>query len=162
MTDRDHQTAVHEAGHAVIGRALNVVCGEVSIDPDDEDHLGYSAMSDPRFSWERGDGPKRALAEAFCVALYAGAEAERVILGTADVGDGVDCDRATSCLAWAGVRGATFVGDDAYDRAETRLRSKARQQVISHRAAVQRVAGALLLSRKLSGEQVDAVIDQAS
>ena len=157
--DHERQTAVHEAGHAVIGRALGVTCHDVSIVPDrPSEDLGYSVMDDPRFSWERGDGPKRPLAEAFCIALYAGAEAERLILGTSDVGDGVDCERATDCLTWAGVRGATFVGDDAYDSREAALRARARLEVMRRRAVIERVADALLIHGTLTGEQVDALL----
>lgn len=77
----------------------------VSIDPDTENDFGYAVIDDPRFSWERGDGPRRLAADAFCVALYAGAEAERIILGSVEVGDGVDCDRATQCMgSWRHLR----------------------------------------------------------
>ncbi|MFD1982644.1 hypothetical protein ACFSOZ_08140 [Mesorhizobium newzealandense] len=101
-------------------------------------------MLDPRFHWERGDGAKRPIVEAFCIALYAGAEAERIILGTSDVGESVDCERATACLAWLGLRGASYVGDDVFDRHEARLRAKARLAVIQHRGAIERVAAALV------------------
>lgn len=116
----------------------------MSLEPDTPDELGYSVIGDPRFSWERGDGPKRAACDAFCIALYAGAEAERLILGTAEVGDGIDRDRAQSCMTWAGVRGATFVGDDAYDRNEARLRARAKIEVFRQRGAIERVAAALI------------------
>ncbi|MDG4898301.1 hypothetical protein P9272_32730 [Mesorhizobium sp. WSM4976] len=130
----------------------------MTIEPDGDDHLGYSVMDDPRFSWQRGDGPKRPIVEAFCMALFAGAEAEKFFLGSVDIGDGVDCDRATNCLAWLGLPGASYVGDEVFDRNEARLRAKARVAVIQHRAAIQRVAAALVEHRTLSGDQVDALI----
>lgn len=159
MTATDYQTAIHEAGHAVVGRALGVTCGDVSIDAEGDDHLGHSVMDDPRFSWERGDGAKRPIADAFCIALYAGAEAERIILGTADVGEGVDCERATACMAWAGVRGASFVDDEAFDRNEARLRQRARQEIMRRRATIERVAAALVERRRLTNDQVTALIE---
>lgn len=154
----DRQTAIHEAGHAVVGRAVGVPCGEVTIEAETPDDLGHSVMLDPRFSWERGDGAKRPIVEAFCIALYAGAEAERFILGTTNVGDGVDCDRATKCLAWVGLPGASYEGDDVFDRHEARLRARARSAVVEHRAAIERVATALVEHRTLSGDQVDGLI----
>jgi hypothetical protein len=131
----------------------------VTIEPDGDDHLGYSVMDDPRFSWQRGDGAKRPIVEAFCIALYAGAEAEKFILGSVDIGDGVDCDRAMNCLAWLGLPGASYVGDDVFDRHEARLRAKARLAVIQqHRAAIERVAAALMEHGSLSADQVVALI----
>ena len=38
--------ATHEAGHAVIGRVLEITCWKVTIVPD-EDTLGHCAMSNP-------------------------------------------------------------------------------------------------------------------
>jgi hypothetical protein len=45
-------TAVHEAGHAVIGRVLDMDCGPVTIVPDD-DSAGHSITFDPWVTYER-------------------------------------------------------------------------------------------------------------
>ena len=86
----DRCAAIHEAGHAVIARILGLACGEVTIRTDGDDELGYTVVRNPLKTWQRGDGQRRPLAEAHCMSLYAGAEAERVILGTSDVGDSAD------------------------------------------------------------------------
>lgn len=98
--------------------------------------------------------PKRSHAEAFAIALYAGAEAERFFLGTTDVGDSADVERAMSALAWGGVRGATFVGDEAFDRAEARLRAEAARLVRFHSAAIRSAAQRLIEHGKLGADQV--------
>ena len=46
MVDDLLHIAVHEAGHAVIGRVLGMECGPVTIVPDD-DSLGHSITFDP-------------------------------------------------------------------------------------------------------------------
>jgi hypothetical protein len=150
--------SIHEAGHAVIGRVLRLVCGDASILPDDDGSLGWAHIENPLHPWQRGDGSKRALADAFCVALFAGAEAERVILGNNDVGDSTDCDRATACLKEIGVRNASYVGDEAWERYEAKLRRNARQLVIRHRGLIEQVAGVLSARQTLSAAEIDAVL----
>jgi hypothetical protein len=79
------RAAYREAAHAVIGRVLGLDCGEATIKPNadntGEATYGYAAVSNPLHHWTRGDGPKRKLADAFCIALYAGAEAEKTFFG---------------------------------------------------------------------------------
>ena len=69
--------------------------------------LGHAVIQNPLCTWERWDGSRRNLADAFCIALYAGAEAERIIFGIEPFGDDTDQDRATNCLALIGVLGAS-------------------------------------------------------
>ena len=47
-------TAIHEAGHAVIGRVLGLLCGGATI-IQDEDSAGHAITNDPwaiLFAWE--------------------------------------------------------------------------------------------------------------
>jgi ATP-dependent Zn protease len=154
---REYQTAIHEAGHAAIARVLGISAGEASIIPTD-DVLGYALFSNPTTQWRRGDGPKRPPAEAYCIALYAGREAESVIAENGLVGDGGDIAQADYAMTWVGVPNARFVGDEEYDRYEQRLRAKARCLVLSHRCCIEAVAAELMASRKLSGDEIDAII----
>ena len=151
--------AIHEAGHAVIGRMLGLPCGDVTTEPSDDQELGHAVVGDPIRDWCRGDGPRRPLVEASCVSLYAGAEAERIIVGSADVGDGPDCSKATSLISIIGLRGAAFVGDDVWERYEARLRRKAATLVTKHTEQIERVARALMEHGKLTDEQVNELID---
>lgn len=154
----DRCAAVHEAGHAVIARILGLACGDVTIRTDGDDELGYTVVRNPLKTWHRGDGQRRPLAEAHCMSLYAGAEAERVILGAADVGDSADRSKATSCLSEIGVPGARYISDDIWQRYEARLRRKARDLVSRHWDKIERVAQELQKHKTLSAERVDALL----
>jgi hypothetical protein len=155
--------AYHEAGHAVIGRVLGLVCGDATLSSSEHDALG-DAHVERRWRWrEREYGAPKELAEAFCIALYAGAEAERVILGDANenllVGDGVDQERATHALIdVGGVRGASYVCDDVWERHEARLRRKAKALVQQHRAVIERVAKALIEHGTLRADEIDKIV----
>ena len=151
-------TAYHEAGHAVIARVLGLPCGRVTIVGADEDELGHAVVGDPIRTWERGDGPRRPLVEASCISLYAGVEAERVILGQQDSGDDFDSDKATSLIKIIGVRGASYVGDDVWDRYEARLRRRSNELVRIHQRQIERVAKALQERGTLESEEVDAML----
>jgi len=107
----EEKTAVafHEAGHAVIGRMLQLSCGEATIVQDGDD-VGGAYITNPLHQWEPGDGLRRPLVDGFCIALYAGAEAERVLLGAVDGGDETDCERATDALKQIGIPGAACIG----------------------------------------------------
>jgi ATP-dependent Zn protease len=159
MTSKLWRIAIHEAGHAVIGRLFDLPCGTVSIKPsDDGESLGHAIIDDPIRSWQRGDGSRRALVEASCVAIYAGAEAERVILNCEPSGDQGDCSTATSLISIMGVRGASFVGDDVWDRYEGRLRERATKLVRLHQATIERVASDLMKHESLTDEEIRKLI----
>jgi hypothetical protein len=149
----------------VVGRVLGLDCGEATIKAnatgtDDESH-GYAVIANPVHYWQRGDGPKRQLADAYCMALYAGAEAEKAFFGHDEpiIGDGPDQDRATGCLKLVGVPGASYVQDDVWDRYEARLRQKSRIHVMRYRHVIERVAQALLQREELTAEDIAAIVE---
>ncbi len=98
------------------------------------------------------------MVEASCISLYAGAEAERVILGQQSDGDGFDSDKATSLIQIIGVPGANCVGDDAWEQYEARLRRRSNELVRIHKHRIERVATALEERGMLEAEEVDAMI----
>jgi cell division protease FtsH len=151
-------TAVHEAGHAVIGRILGLPCGGATIESSNDGELGHADVDDPIREWRRGDGSRRPLIEKSCVCLYAGAEAERIVNGTAYVGDGPDCSKATSLISIIGVRGAAFVNDDVWDRYEAKLRSRSGILVAKHGTQIERIAEALMKQGALTSQQIDALM----
>jgi hypothetical protein len=52
--------AIHEAGHAVIGRVLTLVCGHATIVVDHEaGELGHSITADPRHAYTLGRSAAR-------------------------------------------------------------------------------------------------------
>ena len=153
-----HEIAIHEAAHAVIGRGLGLVCGETSL--TSPDGLGHAHV-ERRWKWrEREYGAPKQLADAFCIALYAAVEAERAILGVADPdGDDEDQHRATRALCdVGGVRGASYVGDEVWERHEAKLRRKAASLVTQHRASIERVARVLIDRGRLEAAEIDALL----
>jgi cell division protease FtsH len=158
MADEKREIAVHEAAHAVIARILGITCGEVTIVSEEGYSVGHSVMNDPRFSWERGDGSKAKAADNFAVALFAGAEAERLMFNSQTEGDSVDRERATDCLSWAGaVKNARFAGDEHFDRHEANLRRRAADLVRRYRPHIEKLAGALVERGTLTGPEADTL-----
>jgi ATP-dependent Zn protease len=156
-------TAVHEAGHAVIGRALGLACGPATIIRDGNE-LGHAIVEDPLRTWQRGDGPRRRLLESHCITLYAGAEAEREILGTELVGDGADRDKAEMCIYQSNVRitGVQYLRDAAWVRYAEALRARARRLVRARREQIEAVAKAVHIHHHLSGEEINAAMVTAA
>ena len=146
-------TAYHEAGHAVIGRALGLVCGHVTI-VQDGDSSGHALIDDPyaiQYQWECR-GKFRDLGSVFrgrIIALQAGAEAEREF-GFTPKGDFHDKAEIARMLdvRW-------LPEPDGTDRYEARLRSRARGLVRRHKAKIERVALALLKQGTLSPDEVE-------
>ncbi len=155
------RTAVHEAGHAVIARRLDLYPGGVTIVGDhDEGTAGWSFMPDAwavAHAWEQ-KGKYRDPMVAFrgrIIAYMAGRESEIEILGWATDGDGND--RLQIALMLEQLPGDTDQ-DPGQVRLEARLRSATRMLVRRHRAAIERVADALLGSLTLQCDQVDALV----
>jgi hypothetical protein len=148
--------AVHEAGHAVIGRSLGIHCGGASIRPTKVE-LGHAAIGDPLDGWHRGDGPRRELAEEVVISLYAGAEAERVLLRSQLCSDADDVALARPFLAnYLGAARDTSHANGA--AAEEKLRRRARELISGHRDEILRVADALLAHESLSGKDIDRLL----
>ena len=106
-TQREH-TALHEAGHAVIGRVLGIRCGHATILAD-EDLAGHSLAAPPHEFlerwWHNLGRYYREEAAAFharIMTYMAGAEAERVLLGACNGGDGNDLGE----IAWMAPMGS--------------------------------------------------------
>lgn len=49
--DEDRQLAVHEAGHAVIGQALRLVCGQATIEADEDSSASRFIIAFVLLSW---------------------------------------------------------------------------------------------------------------
>lgn len=153
MNDLQH-TAIHEAGHAVIGRVLTLPCREATIEPDfDEGWAGYSHRGDywsvDREWLRRGKcriGQHLPIAHA--ITLMAGAEAEIELLGNCEGGDNDDRIQISRI-------------DGRIDFSETRLRKMTRTLVRRHRARIERVADALLAETTLSGPDLDKLVGRS-
>ncbi len=83
---RLNATAVHEAGHAVIGRVLGMELGEVTIEAD-HDSSGHAIFGDPCDTWEAWQkrGRYRSVSTVLVgriIASLAGALAEIEVIGS--------------------------------------------------------------------------------
>lgn len=160
MNDR-HHTAIHEAGHAVIGRALTMLCGGATIRVDEEaGEAGHAITEDPfqiMAAWEEREKWREfgSVWTGRILTFMAGAEAEREILGGCQGEDGETDgdDRYQIALMFH-----DSADEAEHVRLEARLRRFARQLVRRHRADIERVAAALEERETLTGEEIDALL----
>lgn len=148
-------TAIHEAAHAVIGRAMTMACGHATIVAD-EDSSGHTITSDPysvMWEWEK-IGKYRDIESVYrgrIMSFLAGAVAEEVILGECQGGDGDD-QHQCQLMAEAARFDAGYV---------ERLRRQTVRSVKHHRALIITVADALERHGMLSGEAIDDLVEGA-
>jgi len=168
-------TAIHEAGHAVVGRVLGMVCGDATIVPDcEKGEAGYSIICDPwatasKYSldtlseeeWLRADDTgiwpikvrdSRLAFRGRILTCMAGAEAEKELLGYYVGGDGDD-RRDINIVVDSG---HAEIPD--WPRYEARARRQVRRLVRKHRRKIERVAAALQRRTTLTAEQIDRLM----
>lgn len=157
MTDR-RSVAIHEAGHAVIGRVVGLPCGLASIVPDDDlECEGRAIVGDADTAWnewqlrEKFRGHESAV-RARIIAAQAGYEAEAEIVGQATGNDDDDREVAAACAEDLSVL------EDREAAALDRLRRAARHLVRWHRGEIERVAAALQDHQALTGDEIDALL----
>jgi ATP-dependent Zn protease len=154
-------TAYHEAGHAVVGRVLGMICGSVTIRPD-EDSAGHVLIEDPWLIdhyWE-GLGKFRKIESVFrgrILGCMAGAVAEEVILAQHARGDGVDRREIRRMLEKI-IPPDTVDVEAWMDTYDARLRAKCRGIIQRHRESIVLVAEALLAKETLSADQIEFLL----
>jgi hypothetical protein len=159
VNDR-HSSAIHEAGHAVIGRVLLLRCGEATIKLNPEaGEAGYAITHDPWATVQAWDdcGIYRRAMHASAIkgrilAFMAGRAAEEECIGHCRGGDGDDRHQIDLMLD------SRSPADADIARIERRLRSMARQLVRRHRIMIERVAAELLEHTAVDGERLDALV----
>jgi ATP-dependent Zn protease len=158
---QEWRTAIHEAGHAVIGRVLGLECGKVTIVPDFREMTSGVATADGQWktceAWEKR-GKYRDIASVYrgrIIMLMAGAEAEIVCTGRCGGGD--THDRREIGLTMEEVA----IPNDP-KRYERRLRAKTRALIRRHRRKVEHLAKTLLEHRTISGRKVDRLLRQVT
>jgi ATP-dependent Zn protease len=153
-----YTTAVHEAGHVVIGRVLDLPCGSATIVPDRKrGTLGSAEVDtseDAWFRWiDRGkERPLYVLLRATIIVDMAGWEAEKELLGATS--DGYAGDNESALFA------SMEMSDVASDPEQKKLRQLRRQTgwlVRKHREKIQRMADALMKRRTLSADEIDSL-----
>ena len=155
------RTAIHEAGHAVIGRVLKQVCGGATIVPNsDEGNAGHTITADPYVTLEywwgnlgryRGD-TMRSIMRGRIMTYMAGAEAEREFYRRSRGGDGYDRYQIALMLDSDLPMGA----DPA--PVEARLRAFTRALVHRHRNTIERVAASLMERGTMEPDEINAAI----
>jgi phage baseplate assembly protein W len=161
---RRTETAYHEAGHAVIGRVLTLMCGEATIKPDYRSRAaGFSICQDPYaclYEWEKRGKVRdiEAVWHARIIWSMAGAEAQRELLGDPNP-RGDDDDRRQIGLMMEEVVDPD--NEKAWEKTEARLRAMTRMLVRRHRARIERVAKALLAKTTLSAEELDKLVGRS-
>lgn len=153
--------AIHEAGHAVIGRVLGLSCGKVTVEPEPPRRAiwsesgelivahkdGPDAHAEIWRRWSPWDsGTQKQLDQAYVVMTLAGAEAERVLCGTVE--PGIDA---------GDLRIATRVIGNNPERL-AKLRRKANALVRKHAVDIEKVATALLERGTLYDLQVSRLL----
>jgi hypothetical protein len=165
-------TAIHEAGHAVIGRVLALSCGGATIIPNEAElEAGHANVKDPLDTlsvWEQRDWEKtvsgvaalncrdgaRAAYRGSILATMAGAEAEVEILGRCRGGDGDDRYKIEGMAASS----YALLSNVLWHRYEPRMRRQTRRLVRKHRDKIERVAAALKERRTLKASDIDALM----
>lgn len=170
--DRLRYTAYHEAGHAVIGRVLGLVCGSVTIVPD-AGGVGRTTTKSPLATLEEWDArgrsrpnDLRSIYRAYIVELMAGREAAEFYCGPGDsfVGDGDDIRQIKNLIHTTYDLDLSYFGlpprnlDSDFDL--NRLRKAARGLCIRHREKIERVATILLERLTLTADETDAIVRQ--
>jgi ATP-dependent Zn protease len=159
---REWHTAIHEAGHAVIGRMLGMVCGQVTIIPNLSEETAGVAITHDQWvtfgAWEKRDKYRdvSSVVRGRIMTLMAGAEAEVVCIGRCRGGD--TDDRFQVALMMEEIR----IPNDDIVRYARRLRAKTRALVQRHRHKIEHVAKALTERRTISGKNVDRLLRQVT
>ena len=169
---RKTYTAHHEAGHAVIGRVLGLVCGSVTIVPD---AVGFGCVTsksplatldewDARGRSRFNGGDLRSVYRAYIMELMVGREAAELCCGPGGdfIGDGDDIRQIETLihhtydldLSYFGLPGRNSNGDFNLNR----LRKATRGLCIRHREKIERVARELLKCDTLSPGAIDALM----
>jgi len=156
-----HATAIHEAGHAVIGRILNFRCGKTSIRLQGKTS-GYSIIPDPcqaTDDWEKRWGKfhrdeDRALRARIMIQM-AGRAAEEECLGECPGGDDDDQYRI------AGMIVDLCVGPKSGEALQHRLRRMTAQLVRRHRQKIETLARALIEQPTMTDRQIRSAIEMA-
>lgn len=152
----DLRAALHEAAHAVVGRAVGLGCGNVGLVADST-RVGFAETERPWLGWRRGDGSKNALIEAYIVTAFAGAAAERHAFGASDGGEWQDEDTVWDAMKHLRIKGCAYVGDEAWDKRSDHLRRRSARLVARFWPTIAKVADALIQRRTLDGDQIDAL-----
>lgn len=164
----DYSTAIHEAGHAVVGRVLRLPCGGATIEAQGNAG-GHAKIGD---TWRivdawwgdlenpgtRPHGTTASGLRASLLYFMAGWAAERMIIGECQDGDRDDRHQIMLMLGQLDIPGRREPGDWAWDHYESRLRLRSCGLVRRHHLPIERVAAGLMSRCTLSAQEIDAFV----
>jgi hypothetical protein len=152
------RTAIHEAGHAVLGRVLTLVCGGATIQMDHESY-GHAITEDPyvtldAWAWRGKVRSLNAVWIARTITFMAGAEAVAELSPDGlEPGDDGDRRQIADMLEEIAPPDPVWY--------EARLRKMTRMLIRRHRERIERVANALLTNITLSTEELDKLVGRS-
>jgi hypothetical protein len=155
-------TLIHESGHGVIGRVLNIPIGQINTSVDDPtdtrlgttSYIGHEALFK---KWQK-DGRPRSLdtaITALIMFMMAGSIAETEIIGEhipfGDSGDGAEILKLAPLLSWqTGTIGRRLM----------RVRQLTHGLVRRHKISILCVWNLLLRQPQVSGDEVDEILNR--
>jgi ATP-dependent Zn protease len=165
------RTAIHEAGHVVVGYVLGLACNEVALTHDEVEETGaygHATGPNPASGYEfLSMRERQETLRAKCTACCAGLAAEHVFCDVPlstdnenaqdDFQNIIECER--NGLRIRGKRNG-FIGDDAtWHCIDLRL-IEAKKLVKRHRNPIQRLADALVERKKLDQDEVERLLEK--
>jgi len=161
------QTAIHEAGHAVIEYALGLSCSGVTIIYDKKKHrYGTTESPNPAYGYYFDNERERKMTmRKGVIGCCAGLAAEHVFFG---VPLDIDNDNAQGDfqniikLERQGLvtsRGG-YVGDDGTWRFISRVLREAKKLVLLHHDTIEQLSNVLVEKKKLNGKEVEEFLHE--
>jgi hypothetical protein len=149
---RTEAAAYHEAGYAVIGRCLGMICSGASIESHNDSAVSF-VLTDPNLIQHQWvlKGKYRDPASVFrgkILTYMAGAEAEREF-GFTRKDDDNDREQIDAMLKWLPKSDVSY---------EQQLRKKARGLIRRHKAKIDLIAKELSKRRRLLADDIDALL----
>jgi hypothetical protein len=141
-----HATALHEAGHAVVGYRLGIQSDELSVVPDFEEGSWGHHNTDIYEDWVGHESPSGA--RDCAIQIYAGAEAQRFSDPSSDIS-----------TSWSDNERATIILQFTNGETEVSLREEASRMVRKNWTQISAVAEELVSAKKLSWHEWSIIID---
>jgi hypothetical protein len=144
----ERRASIHESGHATVGRILGFACGGASITNDGTGSATVAGVLSLHWDFTRSGDILSSVLDKITV-CWAGPVAEDIKFGGADDrGDRIQIEQLAARY---------FV----HDRNIERARARAGEILDAHWQDVEIIATALIERKRLSGDDIDALLQQS-